>query len=889
MEKKSKYAIVAVIVVIVIIVAASAVLLYKPTTTVTPIPTAPTLVSVTPSTQLTTVGSSVQFVASVTGNVTTVLWNFGDGTTGAGLIVNHTYTEPGKYLVFANATGPSGYSNNLKNLWLITVSPSALSPALASEITEPTLAFNTTVNPNAPIFTVNQSALFDASYLQPPTATNWTIGYYVINYGDGTPLNITPTLYNTSSGIYLHAVFNHMYTKSGFYPVNITIVTYNETLFMNDLVTNNVTGIQYLPVRYYNQVMSSQHEVVSYIVSVYVAAPTQIAGILKASGTVPNPGVITAAELTHSPFSLDPAIDYDWPGLEIIANIYETLIAYNGSSISSFIPIISKQVPTIENGGISANGLNYTFYIRSNIKFSNGDILNVFDVYASLVRTLLFMMGSPGTPGWILAQDLLPQGGYASGLFSNGTALYNNITHAITYDNATQSITFHLLKPDFAFLDYLADPEGASILDYNWLVQHGAGIEFTPQGFLSYTNYSMEQNYNEFIQYHAMGSGPYMIQNYLASQSILLVPNPNYTPIPNVPGYNRTPIDKINILYLKDPETAVLMMESQEADITFGLPPSDYPVASHLQSEGKLDIYTFPTFSINFYLFNWNINTTLMHSMFGQEYNIPAHYFANSLVRKAFAYSFNYNIFINDILGNKIYGANFGFHYTGIIPKGMPGYVPPNELYNVPEFNLTLAKQFMLQSGEYNVSVNIPIVVYAGDPMDYSASSMWAQNLSEMDPNIHATPIYLPGTLILGYLVPDGNPMPLFNVQGSWSPDYPYPPDYLNNMYLSSGFYPNGLGWNFTNLISWGYTDEANQYQNMSNYIINGENTVNQTIAFSDWKIAEQIAVNLTLYVYTYQQTGIWYYAPWIHGVEYEENPIFAGSEDTLFFYLTKN
>ncbi|MGC8565627.1 MAG: hypothetical protein ACP5TO_06070 [Thermoplasmata archaeon] len=64
---------------------------------------------------------------------------------------------------------------------------------------------------------------------------------------------------------------------------------------------------------------------------------------------------------------------------------------------------------------------------------------------------------------------------------------------------------------------------------------------------------------------------------------------------------------------------------------------------------------------------------------------------------------------------------------------------------------------------------------------------------------------------------------------------------------------------------------------------------MNQTIAFSDWKIAEQIAVNLTLYVYTYQQTGIWYYAPWIHGVEYEENPIFAGSEDTLFFYLTKN
>ncbi|MGC8701042.1 MAG: hypothetical protein ACP5R3_05480, partial [Thermoplasmata archaeon] len=73
MNKRNLYAIVAVIVVIVIIIAAAAVLLYKPSKTTTPI--APTLVSVTPSTQLTTVGSSVQFVANVKGNVTSVLWN----------------------------------------------------------------------------------------------------------------------------------------------------------------------------------------------------------------------------------------------------------------------------------------------------------------------------------------------------------------------------------------------------------------------------------------------------------------------------------------------------------------------------------------------------------------------------------------------------------------------------------------------------------------------------------------------------------------------------------------------------------------------------------------------------------------------------------------------
>ncbi|MGC8565738.1 MAG: PKD domain-containing protein, partial [Thermoplasmata archaeon] len=152
MERKSKYAIVAVIVVIVIIVAAAAVILIKPTTTVPTTPAAPTLVSVKPSTQLTTAGSSIQFTASITGNVTSVSWNFGDGTTATGLSVTHTYTEPGSYLVFVNASGPSGYANNLKSLIPISISPESVSPLIASEITQPVLTLNTTLNPNAPIY-----------------------------------------------------------------------------------------------------------------------------------------------------------------------------------------------------------------------------------------------------------------------------------------------------------------------------------------------------------------------------------------------------------------------------------------------------------------------------------------------------------------------------------------------------------------------------------------------------------------------------------------------------------------------------------------------------------------------------------------------------------------
>ena len=890
MNKRNLYAIVAVIVVIVIIIAAAAVLLYKPSKTTTPI--APTLVSVTPSTQLTTVGSSVQFVANVKGNVTSVLWNFGDGTTGSGLIVNHTYNEPGKYLVFANATGPNGYSNNLNNLWLITVSPQTLSPALASEVAQPTFAFNKTVNPNAPIFSLNTNAIFEVSYLQPPTASNWTIGYYVINYGDGTPVNVTPALYNTSSGTYLSAIFNHIYTKSGFYAVNITIVTYNDTPFVKNIVINNVTSIQYLPVNYYNKVLSSNYRVQSEFLTVYVAAPSQTAGIFKPTSTVTTSGVINVAEVVPSgPYSFDPDIDYETVGAEIIANVYETMIAYNGSSTSQFVPTIAKEVPTISNGGISPNGLNYTFYLRSGLKFANGDPVTAWDAYVSYVRALIFELGSPGTPGWILGQDLLPYGGY---YFNSSGALvatntYQNITKAITYSNATQSVTFHLIKPDPAFLDYIANTLIGSIVDWNWLVEHGAGISFTPSGFQAYSSQGNEQNYNNYVRYNAMGSGPYMIETYLSGQSIVLAPNPNYVPIPGYPGYNATPKYKVYIQWVKDPETALLMMESGLSQITTGLPTSDYPTVAKLQSEGKQSIYTFPTLSVFFFNFNWNINETMMHGAYGSQYSIPYNYFTNPYVRAAFADAFNYTNYINNLVGNVIYHADFAFHYVGIIPKGMPGYVNATWLQEhgatIPQYNLTLAKHLMEESGVYNESVSFPIVIYAGDPVDFAAAGMWAANLSAIDPNIHATPVYQPFASTIAYSAANMDPMPIYLL--GWAPDYPYPSDYVNAMYLQGGTYSLSNGWNYTNLMNAGWTQEAQEWQNMTNLIFKADSTVNVTQSLMYFDEAEVIAVNLNLYVYTEQQNAFWYYAPNLLGVQYEENPMINGGGDTLYYYLT--
>jgi ABC-type transport system substrate-binding protein len=87
--------------------------------------------------------------------------------------------------------------------------------------------------------------------------------------------------------------------------------------------------------------------------------------------------------------TLDPALSYDTASGEIIQNVYETLVFYDGESTDKFVPQLATEVPTVENGGISADGMTYTFKIRPDVKFHNGDVMTPTDIAYSFQRGLL--------------------------------------------------------------------------------------------------------------------------------------------------------------------------------------------------------------------------------------------------------------------------------------------------------------------------------------------------------------------------------------------------------------------------------------------------------------------------------------------------------------------
>ena len=101
----------------------------------------------------------------------------------------------------------------------------------------------------------------------------------------------------------------------------------------------------------------------------------------------------------------------------LIMNVMETLIWFNHEDATSFIPVLATEIPSTENGGISADGMTYTFNIRQGVKFHNGNDLTASDFAYSFQRGLL--QSDPNGPQWLLLEPIL---GYTSGDVTEGIA-----------------------------------------------------------------------------------------------------------------------------------------------------------------------------------------------------------------------------------------------------------------------------------------------------------------------------------------------------------------------------------------------------------------------------------------------------------------------------------
>src|SRR5581483_5895667 len=101
--------------------------------------------------------------------------------------------------------------------------------------------------------------------------------------------------------------------------------------------------------------------------------------------------VLRVAEDTSIDY-LDPGLTYSPEGLNVIWNVYLPLLGYrhvSGAGGATIVPYLARALPAV-----SANGRTYTLFLRSGLKYSNGQPVKASDFKATVERD--FKLDSPG-------------------------------------------------------------------------------------------------------------------------------------------------------------------------------------------------------------------------------------------------------------------------------------------------------------------------------------------------------------------------------------------------------------------------------------------------------------------------------------------------------------
>ncbi|HSG41863.1 MAG TPA: ABC transporter substrate-binding protein, partial [Anaerolineales bacterium] len=138
------------------------------------------------------------------------------------------------------------------------------------------------------------------------------------------------------------------------------------------------------------------------------------------------------------PETLDPALAYDTASNAVIQNVYESLVFYDGVHTDKFVPMLA------ESWEISDDGTVYTFKIRSDVKFHEGQDLTAEDVAYSFQRGLLF--GGYSGPQWLLAEPFFGVGRDDITCIVDGCASANDRESLIANDPAVLAAACEKVK-----------------------------------------------------------------------------------------------------------------------------------------------------------------------------------------------------------------------------------------------------------------------------------------------------------------------------------------------------------------------------------------------------------------------------------------------------------
>ena len=239
--------------------------------------------------------------------------------------------------------------------------------------------------------------------------------------------------------------------------------------------------------------------------------------------------------LTLAPSGIDPHADASSELGIPLTSVYDTLVYQDLDG--SFVPGLA------ERWEISDDGLVYTFYLRQGVRFHDGTPFDARAVQFNLDR--IRGLGAQSRK----AGEML--GPYES---------------SEVVDEHT--VRLHFARPFAPLLDSAS------------------------QVYLGMASPTAVERWGAEYQLHQVGTGPFMMREYVPNDHLTLVRNPDYAWAPEVYGHDGPAyLDEIEFRFYVDPAVRALALESGEVHVMGEVPPQD---ALRLEGDDRFALYRVP-------------------------------------------------------------------------------------------------------------------------------------------------------------------------------------------------------------------------------------------------------------------------------------------------------
>ncbi len=536
--------------------------------------------------------------------------------------------------------------------------------------------------------------------------------------------------------------------------------------------------------------------------------------------------------------SLDPVYSYDGVTHGMLINVYDTLLRFDGSSLTRLVPSLATQVPSVENGLLSADGRTYTFPIRAGVKFHDGRELTPEDVRYSLLRFLLSDVS--GGPSSLLLEPIL---GVSSTRNDRGEIVvdFQEAANAVRVEGNNVIIT--LKRPFAPFLYILA--RWGYVINKSWAVERGAwdGREATWKQF---NNFAKDTSplFNQ-----ANGTGPFQIARWdIAAKRLTLAANENY--FAGAPK-----LKTILMMTVDEASTLRLMLESGDADVAEISPK----FISQLKGSSTIDLYDnlprLRTDPVIFFTLDINMDANPdvgSGKLDGQ--GIPADFFADKDLRQAFAYAFDYEAFLKESMEGRAEMA------IGPAPAGLVNYDNSFKRYS---FDLKKAEEHFKKAWGGKVwekGFKFTITYNTSGEMRQIASEILKRNVEKLNPKFQ---IDLRGVTWPAFLEKTARrQMPMW--ARGWVADYADAHNFYFPFLHSQGRYA----------LSQGYKNP--QVDTLIERAVAETNPARRNALY---KQVHNLMHEDAMQIYTVHPTGLWAMNKKVKG--FVDNPVYMG----IYFY----